>query len=564
MNNEHFDAGKTPSSEAMPAELRALYQRLEGDGALWRAQTQAHVDEIENALKLEADDLANRGGVAEARRTQRSLTDVEATDALSQAPPEPIHEEYSMPIRRRTGILSGLAVVVVVVLVALTFYNFVGGRMSGPPASATASANSTPTVGVWETLSKLTLKRLAGGATAGAIAPTNTDVVYQPLNQQESNDSYILGLRRSDNGGRTWHNLSLPVDARNLNYLTVLVSPLDAHVVFLQVANQAASSCGAGDSATARVNGNILASGTASCMQEYFSASGGETWASVQQSVPGILSGVGFDVPLLIGQGSRIYGTTRCYGSPCIRLVTSVDGGRSWQAIDGSLAQQGLTVCNAAAPSTGTSVFAITSPGDCSRIDQHARTLWRSDDAGAHWARVSTLPTTNEHGIAAVSRGNGQEPLLYAVLPTTISYRNDKTGDPQPIISEGPADLKVSEDGGKTWQSAPTAGVPSSLVMVYSAFGALSDGSIIVPFASKGYEDLAVPATLTLYRWQPGAKAWTRLTQVPNLGDAQFVLVTPQSPNSTDGKDNVWVIMDGPQTTAAGNSTYYTVRYRVG
>jgi hypothetical protein len=52
---------------------------------------------------------------------------------------------------------------------------------------------------------------------------------------------------------------------------------------------------------------------------------------------------------------------------------------------------------------------------------------------------------------------------------------------------------------------------------------------------------------------------------VPDLGQPQSFLVTPQSPGSTDGKDTLWVIIAGPPPAAAtGDVTFFTLRYQVG
>ncbi len=565
MDNERFDSGGTPSSEALPAELQALYQHLEHDGVVWRAQTQSHVDEIERSLKIEASGLANLSDAPPENRNHRSLTDTEVADSPLQEMTTSIHGGRSMSTRRRTGVLAVLVAVVVVALLALTFRSFTGIRSTGPLTGSTPVAKTPTTVGTWETLNKLTLQNGTSGSGIAVIAPSNTDVVYQPYHQTSSDGLYIYFLRRTDDGGQTWHNLALPINPKNLNDISVLVSPLDAHAVYLLLADPALSPCTPGNSATAKINGNILASGIGFCLKQYFSTNGGDSWGSVHLSVPGILTGIGMMQPVLLGQGTRLYGMSSCFsGSPCSRLLTSTDGGHNWHVADTPLEQQGQLVCDAAALSTGTTLFAVTSVGNCNRLDQNARAFWRSDDAGTHWTRVGTLPTTNEHGIFVMSRGTGQEPLLYAVLPKTTGHQNDKTGYPQPVISEAPGDLKVSDDGGKTWQSAPSAGIPSSQVMYFSAIGVLSDGSIVAPFTAKDYENASPQPPLTLYRWQPGAESWTRLTQVPDVGQPQSFLVTPQTPDSTDGKDSLWVIIEKLSPPPSTDVMFVTMRYGVG
>jgi hypothetical protein len=562
MDNGHFDPRETPDSEALPAELQALYRHLERDGALWRTQTRAHVGEIERALKAETSALANPSTAPVPAQRPLSFVDSEAVD--TEGAPFMALRERSRSTRRRTGILSVLAAVVVVALLALTFRGFVDGRSSGPLAGPTPAASQPAKVGGWETLDKRLLQAGPNGTGAPAIAPSNPDVVYETFNRQDANGVAEAALRRTDDTGRTWHELTLPADPKQINFLSAFVSPLDAHVVYIQFSNPTVADCTPGNTSTARVGGYLQASGSGFCSQEYFSTDGGAHWAPVRLPVPGVLSAPGLNPPLLLAQGTRLYSEGNCVSGPCTRLLTSTDGGKTWLVIDSALKENHQIVCDFAAAATGTRIFAITSLGNCDRLDQHARVLWRSDDAGAHWTRAGTLPTANEHGIFATSQDAGQQPLLYAILPKTIGHQNDKTGYPQPITSEAPGDLMISQNGGKTWTSAPTAGIPTSQVMYFEAFGVLGDGSIMVPFTDKGYENVSPQPPLTLYSWRPGATSWTRLTQVPGNSAMQFFLVTPQTRGSTDGKDTLWLVAQDTSPATSGGGAYWVARYRIG
>src|SRR5262249_14052223 len=150
--------------------------------------------------------------------------------------------------------------------------------------------------------------------------------------------------------------------------------------------------------------------------------------------------------------------------------------------------------------------------------DRPRAPYWRSDDAGIHWTRVGTLPTTNEHGIFTARRGTTKQPPLCAILPNATGYQDDRTGYPQPLISEAPSALKVHEDGGKTRQSGPSADTPPGLVMYYPACGVPSDGSMVIPRLAKGYQNAWPEPPLTLCRWRSGYHSWLRLTPVPYPG----------------------------------------------
>lgn len=438
-----------------------------------------------------------------------------------------------MPFRRRTGVISALAAVAVVTLLAAAFFGLLIGYGRGPASHHTGPIAVT---GGWETLDRLKVQTVRGSSGAPAIAPSDPRVVYETINSQDATGNFMPSLRRTDNEGRTWRKISLPMtSSKHIRYIGVFVSPLDPDSVYLHGLDESGVGCAPGQAISEGVG----------CFEQFFSSDAGMHWTPVKLPVPGVLS----DAMPLLAQGSRLYATSVCGSVECTRLLTSTDGGATWTVADAYLASQNQGVCDIAAAAIGTTVFAASSTGNCSRLDQHARTLWRSDDAGAHWTKLGMLPTPNEQGLFAVSRGAGQQPLLYITLPKTTGHQTDKEDHPQPVISASPSDVMVSDDGGKTWKSAPAAGIPAGQVRYPPAFGTLADGSIVVPFADAVNGDTGMFPSVTLYLWKPNATSWTQLVRLPHPGTDYPVsyLVTQASPSA---KATLWVAFyNSPEAT---------------
>jgi hypothetical protein len=514
-NRHHLDADG--ELEALPLDVQELYRDLLRDGADWRA-----AQPVRHDLTRRIDDLMRQLPAAQetrlaARRALRARASVmsfetKGTETMRQTP--------------WRGFVAAAAMVAVVAVLAGMFISAAqrhSGGVTGTGRPATGADLPEAVTGRWVTLDKLTVPTDIGAAGAPAVAPSNPRVVYEAADTS-SVSGWNATLRRTDDNGATWHQLSVPVNPADVNYISLFVSPLDARTVYLQLSDEAATSCAPGNSGTGMVRGDIVASGSGWCSLEYYSTDAGDHWHPVQLPVRGVLSGWGLSTPALYAQGQRLYASANCVDMFCTRILTSTDGGVTWQIADASLVASGLNECDFAATSTGATVFAVLSAGDCSRPDQSPRTLWRSDDAGAHWRRISTLPSRFENGLFVVSQSASAQPLLYANLPRTLSTTKDKLGDAVPVLSDAATDLMVSADGGLTWTAAPAKGVSAGLKPFASPLGVLSDGSVVVMFSPAGSDD---PSGGVLYSWRAGAPAWHSLAPAVPSGFIQALTILP-------------------------------------
>jgi hypothetical protein len=259
---------------------------------------------------------------------------------------------------------------------------------------------------------------------------------------------------------------------------------------------------------------------------------------------------------------ARLYALLECAGDTgCSRLVGSADGGMSWQYADAALMASGVTnICATSADTHGTAVYAVTTAStDCGWLAQQPLTVWRSDDAGAHWKRLGPLATPNIRGLQVAHPSTGSA-LVYAVEPRTTQMSTDKVGDKIPVFSADPTDVKVSSDGGATWTNAPSAGIASDMKPFYDAgaLGTLSDGSVVVEYVDASAVDNFSGGTL--YAWKPGDAAWRQLAP-PLSWEAGALTVIP----STSGAavDTLYLVMvdRGGQSPAQTHSTYSFLRY---
>jgi hypothetical protein len=533
-------AGDTLGLGDPSSDLRRLYAELEADGAAWRAAmppppgVQRQIDALASAATPTTEHrMHERIHVMRSFKDSPSApTRILVSDKRPAARPAD-----ARPRGRLVGtLLASAAMVAVVTLFAVMLHSFAGRTTSGTPPTGNPTiagvSGSYPTTvhGRWVQLTQFDLRSAANSAGAPAVAPSDPRVVYEPSILSSYPDRQPAALRRTDDGGAHWQSLALPVPAADVNILDVFVSPLDAHRVYLQIDDPSVPDCPSVDSGNARVGGNVLASGSGFCGLEYTSADGGAHWAKVSLPVPGWLSGTGLNPPALLGQGQRLYSNTGCVSSLCTRLVVSDDGGATWRTGDDAIMARGQRVCDYGAARSGATVFAIASAAagnieECNWLDQSPHALWRSDDAGAHWTRVASLPTPNERGMAVIGQGSA-DPLIYVDMPRTIGSSTNKMGDQNPVATDAADDIRVSADGGKTWHAAPTAGAPSGAKPDFGPLAVLGDGSIIMPFSAQGVID---PSAMAFYAWKLGDTSWHEVAPAIDGGFAANLVVTSSS-----------------------------------
>lgn len=341
------------------------------------------------------------------------------------------------------------------------------------------------------------------------LAPSNPRVVYLL-------GSRPIALKRSDDSGAHWKNLTLPEQTSQAYSAIIQINAGDAQNVFLTLTfQQSASACSGNQTAPGAIN----AYSGYSCQLSYYSTDGGTHWGLMKWSAQAGVSGAVGVIGEIITQDNRLYSLSDRNQQQ--RLITSADGGATWQFADASLRARGQGLCSVAAAPTGSAVFAFVQSGYCSQAKGYLHSdvtlpqagaglaIWRSDDAGAHWLQVSRFPyqQPDTQAFMAVDTG-GAQPTLLAAEGQGATYTR-----------------LVSTDGGKTWQQLPTS--PNILA---SSQTTLSDGSILMTGQTPG-------GTTSIFAWKPGSQSWRQIAS-PFTGSPMELVVSP----SANGQQTLWLV----------------------
>ena len=533
--------------EILPADLQPLYQRLSEDGAAWQAasagkiaaQAQALVNDIERmAGDLSPNPSPTRGGEPESY----------ALEPLALEEKVAHRARRSLSRRRvREWIAGTVAAVAVVALLALLLRGALMNRESAGPTTTQA--------GRWQILDKLTWKRVSDAQLLPTVAPSNPRVVYEAINSisgQGGKAVTFASLRRTDDGGQTWHAITLPLPLANISEVTVRVSPLHAQTVFLSLWDRWNTTC--------EPTNGVMGEG---CERGFVSFDGGATWQAQQLPVRGILDTGGG----IVAQGDAIYAQNVCNGALCVHLLRSDDGGRTWRAVDSGLVTDQRHLCDFAATASGQTVYADTSLTDCTQPPS-GKALWRSGDAGAHWRELgSLLPKPMSESFYTVGAGTlltapgmAHPGLLYlnepysSVTGLTFYYSTDFGATWQatpPLASQPDAAPDVAQTS--TGPSGATYHLIAPLSFGIGEAGVLSDGSLLV------VQDNPLGGRMTPYLWTPGAKTWRALPQLPaQVAGPGSLLVSP----GANGRDTITMALRA-NGDASNPIAYYVVRYQM-
>lgn len=533
MANSFPDSETVREQKALPAELQAIYQRLSHDGAVWQAASAERLASLAQSLVDDIERMASEGSLA-----------ASTSDATGTTPPAAgIHAPSPAFRRRREWIAGAFAVVAAVVVVGLLALVF-QGALTGRGPNRVTSQNP----GEWQILDKLTLRRTSIGQAAPIIAPTNTQVVYDVTNMvtgsaETSKVVTYASLRRTEDGGETWTALALPLPVVDITSIDIVVSPLRAQTVFMTLWDRSSATC---DPQT-----SVVGEG---CERGYVSTDGGDTWQAQALPVRGLLN----TRKAIVAQDARLYASNLCEDDTCAHVLMSADGGLAWQVVDEQITASQQHICDLMATASGQTVYVVGSQVACVQSSA-TKSLWRSDDAGAHWTRLGPLLPTSQPGNFEVAfggplltaPGTGHRDLLFLNMP----YLNADTS---------PSFL-YSVDRGATWRSTPPVPVARTMLFAYpeipiiGASTVLSNGALFyIPLYPYEYQ--------TPYVWTPGSSAWQRLPAFPAateiLGTGE-IIVTPGA-NGHDVITKVLGVNNNPAVHGDTNPVaYYVVRYQM-
>ena len=140
--------------------------------------------------------------------------------------------------------------------------------------------------------------------------------------------------------------------------------------------------------------------------------------------------------------------------------------------------------------------------------------LWRSDDHGAHWARVDGFPAVATAPSASANDGWGTQPV--GIVFVVFDPASGRPGQPTPVLYAGVSTRQTSlfrsADGGRHWSAVP--GQPTGLRP--SHMHRASDGDYYL-----SYGDEPGPNTMhdgAIWRWQPASGRWADITPLPDHG----------------------------------------------
>jgi hypothetical protein len=423
------------------------------------------------------------------------------------------------------------------------------------------------------------------------IAPSDPEVVYEAGVLGDASGVVTTHsqrvFRRSDDAGATWHDLSVPdggLGAYTLDALAIWVDPANAHHVITTLARdlpeQGQAACPTNPAAVAfagrlGAHAQTGASGPAACQLEYFSADGGVRWSELRFPVPGAIDNgdiVWSDVVSQRGlhrlqsQGTNLFTAIHYRGQARLtRIFVSHDQGATWRLADGGLYGEERGICDfLVAPDTAT-LYATTGAPGCDPLAAYGFiTLWRSDDAGAHWNRLGLLPGSSGQ-LIGVFKAPGQADFTVYIC----------TADPAGAYAYSHA--WASADGGRVWQEAPD---PGDAFFNGAMFLSEShDGSLIVitpprvpavasppaPRATLGIVGTQTPSSdanqagQPVSAWRPGQPGWRPiarpLLRVADVGHAQIVDTIESSPQR--GGQTLWSVI--ASRNAAGDGMVFSV-----
>ena len=543
-NAQPFDGLEPERSPDDPLERRLL-----ADGARWRAHAAPAVEPFArrvNATLRERLLLADTP-VEERPMSQRIIT------------PPPRVAPY--PPRRRSGkwgtLVAVAAAVVIVAMLAWVFQSISHSRLAGQTTTATPSPvpHITHPRGQWADEVKYTLD----SSRALYVAPSDPRVAFRAISPQSN--PMAIALARTTDGGATWTNVALPSDDGGW-FGDLAVSPLDPQTVFLLLfAEQSDPHCppsalGPGTDigpaalkapnaphADARLGPLYPTSGGYSCSFQYVSRDGGAHWSHPTFPWPGMhLDEVPPNASPVQVQGTTLFaalaGNLNGPAYVGVRLVSSSNGGTTWSAADADIFAAGQIVSSYTLMPGTSEIYALSVPQQKGYNEVTASMVWRSEDAGAHWARVGTCPLFEAGLIGTTSTPGG--PTLYALRLDTYP------GGPGPIYA--------SRDRGQTWSPVPTTGWPQNQIVANWAPNVLADGSLLLEFLSPQAPDMLGVSYLdnanaTFYAWRPGDALWFQAVPPPGSASvSQTWLNTP-----ANGPQTLWIVVHT-------QGTIYTVR----
>jgi hypothetical protein len=484
---------------------------------------------------------------------------------------EPVNPQE--PARRKKATWTGAgAVLVVLILVGASAVVFaqLSAHRHGPGQS------NSPPAGKWiPALSGYTVTSLvaAGNAPAVLYACAARSQPYTPLPglppDRVGTGNAAYTVLRSADAGTHWQDVGGKANLGSSCQLAV--NTVDGNDIY--------------------ATGEVASNGQAGDVLRH-SLDGGATWTTIQPSLnlPKVQSAQLWNVQQLSNVGGRLFGvqsiaryrppivfqgTPSKYPLPLTRLVTSADGGHTWNVLDSQFTTIGQLVFSYAVdPTNATTIYelvglpwyplqpGVLQPNDVVPFAGRNEDLYKTTDNGASWhVLLKGLPFG---AWVQVQLAPGDAQMIYAGGSITpVPYLAGAPTE-NPYRVGGPFDLHLSRDGGASWHAVPVlprqeniqnwfvgargdvfaysynlnAGNNGSVTAIASTAVAVTPVRVPSVTPQSGLPaPIGVPASaltppassVSIERYDPAADAWSAVTSPPSNGT--LLALTPGETN---------------------------------
>jgi hypothetical protein len=376
---------------------------------------------------------------------------------------EPVNPREPARRKKAAWLTSVGAVLVVLILVSASAVVFaqLSAHRHGPGQS------NSPPAGKWiPALSGYTVTSLLAAGNAPAVlyacaarAQTYTPLPGLPPNRVRTGNAAYTVLRSAD-AGTHWQDVGGKANLGSSCQLTV--NTVDGNDIY--------------------ATGEVASNGQTGAVLRH-SLDGGATWTTIQPSLnlPKVQSAQLWNVQQLSSVGGRLFGvqsiarysppivfqgTPPKYSLPLTRLVTSADGGHTWNVLDSqftTIRQEALSY--AVDPTNASTIYelvglpwyplqpGVLQPNDVAPLAGRNEDLYKTTDNGASWhVLLKGLPFGARVHVQ-VAPGDAQ--MIYAGGSITpVPYIAGVPAE-NPYSVGGAFHLQLSRDGGASWHAVP-------------------------------------------------------------------------------------------------------------
>ena len=244
-----------------------------------------------------------------------------------------------------------------------------------------------------------------------AIDPTNTQKMYIVTGDAYANDTYSIGILKSNDGGVSWNTTGLSYDVDQEQTVNkVIINPNYT------------------DSLYAVTNSNI-----------WISPDGGDNWQ--------IVGSIGRwrDIEFKPNNPNILYAAKQSSGNS--NVYRSVDGGANWSLINNGISGNRYRPLIAVTEDNPEVIYALYSSSDYS---YHG--LYKSSDGGDNWVLQSDSPNI----LGRETDGTGTGGQSWYDLSLGVARNNEN------LVYVGGINLWKSDDGGVSWDIDGSSGNGSS------------------------------------------------------------------------------------------------------